>query len=207
MNDIVSYNNFLQNSMASSCNIDVFEKLIITELSTPICDYHNAIELIRNNFSRCMSYKLLVIGAYIVSEWSTDENEFLIILKAIEKHLDLDNRSLVWWLDAHHLQFRCKDYLNSKEYYTSLCKSIEYSQKGVFNMIAYAQLQSNTIGFSAQDIINNISHVYCYDEIMSMPVEQKANIDDYISEHIMGTKLSYSVYEHVIKKVNDICKV
>lgn len=202
MCDIVDYNKYLFNQYKISNDIKIFEKYVISELLPPIGDYINAVKLIRENYSKFISFKLLIVGAYISSEWHIGENEMLDILNKMCEYLSPKYQSMVWWLNAHHLQFYDRNFESNKDYKRFLLNSVECDKSGVFNLLALARIDKKECKYTGDDILKNIHTINNpLDENSSMTLEQCTDPTFYIEEHIWGTNITDIVYNFVLNDV------
>lgn len=199
--DIVCYNNELASKFSSSPNPTILLQYIVSEILPPICDYENAIKIVQENYPTYADYTALIIGAYLFSEWCVGRNELLGELNQIIDGLPEKEKAIVYFLNANHLRHIDENYAKNPAYLHNLIKSTEIQIPFVRNWLWFSELQTSSeqakVCISTAN--NNVQKVYSSQEISELLIEQMATPDFYINEHILGTHLSYAVYELLFK--------
>lgn len=176
--------------------IDVLEKYVVSETISPIADYKNAIEIIRANYCCQVNSTLLIIGAYLASEWSEGHNELLEILNKMYGYLPQKEKMIVHFLNAHHLRFRDPMYKCNPNYKMHLLKSLNGDTPFATNRRYLAELYA---GDKAKEMyteaMSNVVKVHSKSELEQMTIVQLVEPEAFINEHILGTHISYINYE------------
>lgn len=177
------------------------ETYVMSEILPPIRDYENAVEIIPSNFSDNLSNELLIVGAYLSSGWTDDKNQLLEYLQTRYHAFSQSVKSIFWFLNAWHLRCRNCEYATDPMYTAYLKRSISYGNKFVYNRIyledAVSAQQCQKLHAEA---LENICKVYSQSEIESMTVDQMADSDMFIKEHVLGTHIPYTCYEVLCNK-------
>lgn len=202
IDNVFEYNEKLfQEYNSNPYNVNIFEKYICSELMTPIEDFINVFNVLRKNYKCCINSTLLIVGAWCISSWSSEENEMLEILNKMYPYLPEKEQAIVLYLNAYHLQCRYKEYEVLPSYRKYLLESIEKPVPFVFNRIDLSRLCKRDEGRElVKDAISNVVHVFGDEE----PVLDSLTLEDFINEHILGTHISPIVYGLLQDDYNDL---
>lgn len=197
MDDIILYNQYLSEQFQKTKDVHVLERFVLSELCAPIADFPNAIQIIRQNYKEVTSYRLLVIGAHIQPGWDDKQNEFLDILDAMCPFLCSQQQSVIWWLHALDTRIRDEHYKTNEKYREFLTKSVQCDSSSVFNLLEYINIFSHC-GFTRKDVLNNVQKVYSHEELKSLNLCFFTDPEEYIAEHLLGTRISYLAYQDLL---------
>lgn len=197
--DILSYNKHLLECFVQDPTADMLSKYVMSETLSPIEDYSNAINLIRSNYPVYSDTTLLIVGAYLISEWFLESNDLLEILNNQIERLSMVNQAIVYYLNAHHLRRREKSYYKNPKYLENLCKSTEIAVPFVGNFLYLAELQTdkNAVQRVLDRAIANIQKVYSEEEIRQMTFEQLTSPQSFVEEFILQTHIPYVTFESI----------
>ena len=201
--DIFSYNQQLSQAFSHSPTPELFAKYIVSETIPPIADYQTAVQLVIDNYPRYTNTHALIIGAFLSSEWCEGNNQLLEILNQNFADLSIEERAITCFLNANHLRMRDKNYRENPAYIENLIKSTEPTVPFVFNYRELAKWETDKN--KAQELLDlakkNIIKVYTHKEIEALTLEQLVSPQFFIREHILGTHLSYVVYESLVDSI------
>lgn len=196
---VVEYNKYLEKQYATSGNIDTLIRYVVSETLPPIEDFENAIKIIRNNYTVNINSTLLIIGSYLLSGWSSEENEMLKILNEMYQFLTEKEQSITSFLNAYQIRFHDKNYKFSEKYKMYLSESVKINTPFVFNRVWLAELVSPEVSRSLKvEAINNIEKVYSLTDINKISISTYTDPNFFINEKILGTQISYIVKEDIM---------
>ena len=202
MKHIEPYNRLCARCWLKTGRMDALERYAVSETLAPIGDYPNAIRLIRQYGPTRCSTRLLAIGAHLISVWTPEPNDLLDCLMDRAASLTPEEMAIAWFLKAQYLRFREPDYLEIPAYRMCLTRSIAaYSGHFVNNRLYYAELLPWPDGESMyQEALWHVVSISGPSEIAAMTLEQLTDPDFYIREHILGTHISYAVYDAMMQR-------
>jgi hypothetical protein len=177
-----------------------FEPYAMSELLSPIEDYQNFLKLVQENYNLLHGYNLIYIAAYLNSLWHVGNKFFINALNALESTMCLEDKSIVYYLNA--LEVRSNDKNNITKYKYFLEKSVEYSKtfKFVNNRLDLAHILK---GKEAKDLmaeaIQNVSEVLTDKQISERDVGYFLSSQHYIDEFILGTLITARKFNELQK--------
>ena len=197
MKHIEAYNRLCARRWLETGRMDALERYVISETLAPIGDYPNAIRLIRQHGATRCSTRLLAIGAHLISVWTPEHNDLLDCLMDRAASLTPEELAIAWFLKAQYLRFREPDYREIPAYRTCLTRSIAaYSGHFVNNRLYYAELLPAPDAENMhREALRHVVSVSGPSEIAAMTLKQLTDPDLYIRERILGTHVSYAVYD------------
>lgn len=197
--DVFAYNQYISECFSKKPSAAMLSKYVMSEMLSPIEDYYNAIKLIRENYPTYSDTSLLIIGAYLISEWLPGSNDLLEILNNRLELLSMSDQAIVYYLNAHHLRRTEKNYSKNPYYLENLRKSTEIEVPFVRNRLYLAEMQSDKKIFELmfRRALANIKKVYSKQEIMEMTKEHFLSPQTFIEEFILQTHISYLIYESI----------
>ena len=190
------YNDMLRQEFELRKDIYSLTRFVLSETLTPICDYANAVELIRANFHRCTSGQLLIIGAFLISTWLPQVNDFLQVLNVMHASFPEREQAIIHYLNAYHMFMHEDNYRHNPDYYSELVKSTSFKTKFVYNHYRLAEITSGQAARNnVEEALQNVIKVYTYEELRGMTTDSLADPQEFINEHILGTHISQPNYE------------
>jgi len=195
--NLISYNQQLSREFAENPTPERLARYAVSETLAPIEDYPNAVKIILDNYPRYTDLTSLIIGAYASSGWCGSKNELLNILNQKADQMSDQEHAILCFLNAHHLRMTDCRYSEKPEYSENLITSTRKGIPFVFNYLYLSELESDKI--KSQELLSlaveNVQKVYSAKEIDDLTLEQFASPQFFIDHYILGTHLSYVVYE------------
>ena len=200
---IEEYNKQAKKDFEKYGGIDLLTKYIMSETLSPIEDYGNVVNIIRSNYHKLISGKLLIIGAYSATNWLSSQNELLAILELMYDHMPNTEKAIIHYLKADNIYVKNSLKENSK-YLFELHKSISFTDVPFVNN--HRRIAEISSGSDAKKHYNtallNIQKVYSEDEISELAsLEALLNPQSFINEFILGTHISSVIYEEIKNKL------
>lgn len=204
--NVVEYNIKLREEYEKTHSIDALEKYVLSETLAPIEDFENAVRLIRESYEHAVSCNLMIIGAFLCSEWcfGDTDNDLLHILNEMYPQLSLQKKGIVDFLNAHEIYFRDQShYRVNPQYERLLRQSIDENPHCVRSRAYLAELYSESSRATArtfyEDAIAHILEVLSAAKLKKMCIEDFLQPEAFIQEHILGTHISYVNYEFYLE--------
>lgn len=197
--NIVEYNNIIKQKHENFGGIELLGKYVVSEILSPIEDFENAVNIIRKNYKNGVNSTILIIGAYLISEWLDNDNEMLRILNSIQNYLPIYEQAIISFLNAHHLLFQDENYKDNPKYENYLLDSIgKCDAPFVNNRLYLARLYNGKKAKKLyEEALSNIVKVNSLIDIKTLKLENYVNPESYIREFITGTYISYINYESI----------
>lgn len=191
-----TYNEVCAARFAETQRVEALEAYVMSEILPPIGDYANAVQLILNHYTEDIRTQLLIVGAYLASNWTSGPNRLLEYLQIRYRTLPAREKSIFWFLKAHHLRSTNRSYKMDSAYMTYLKRSVSYTGKFVNNRLYLEEAVSEEEGKKLhEEALKNICKVYSQGEIDAMTVEQLAKPEMFINEYVLGTHIPYVCYK------------
>lgn len=197
MTDIEILNKNLQKKFEEEQNYYNLERYVMSEILSPIEDYINAIDIIRNNINLNKGLNLYYIAAYLSAEWIPSSNEFLDTLNSMIDIVDDMDKAIIYYLNAYSLSWSMKNWRKCEKYRLYLLKSIQYSKKKHFvnNRFDLAKvLQGKDTLKYMNEAMENIEKVETIETLKNKSINYWLSSQRFIDEFILGTHLSQEVY-------------
>lgn len=211
MNNVVECNTKLREEYEKTHSIDVLERYVLSETLAPIEDYENAVRLIRESYEHAVSCNLMIIGAFLCSEWcfGDTDNDPLHILNEMYPQLSPQKKGIVSFLNAHEIYFRDQShYRTNPQYERLLRQSIDENPHCVRSRAYLAELCSESSRATAralyEDAIAHILEVLSAEKLKKMRIEDFLQPKAFIQEHILGTHISYVNYEFYVDRIQEL---
>lgn len=186
--DIIALNRALCEEYHKTLDAQVFRKYVMSELLAPIEDVGNAIELIRSRYSTMLDCDLLIIGAYLLTQFYSSENEMLSILNLECNFLPQNLQAIVFYLNALQIEKTDKKYTHSQQYREHLLRSCKLCDQYVYPYYKLAEISSSSERTLLYERAKkNIEHSYTVNEIQKLSIEHFLEPSQYIKEFILGT--------------------
>ena len=180
------------------------EKYVISEIQPPIGDYEHSLLLIYHFGLNAVSKKLLIVGGYIETTWTGKKDACLRALNQLIDGLDDTEEAITFYLNALMMERRDYNFKNSAAYKNWLRMSMKCPVNFVNNRVRLARLlKGEKRKAMYEEALRNIQEVRSLAEIQKIPMEHYLNIDFYIQEMILGTRISYVNYEGILKEMNN----
>ena len=207
--DLVEYNEFLRQEFEKNGDIETLRKYVLTEVLAPIYDQENAVRIIRKYKDTYQDPTLLIIGAYVLTEWLFDEihNDFLDDLNQMRDRLTDRELAIMYYLNAYHMEGRREDgyYADRPEYRENLLRSVACKEPLVNNRMDLARISTEEERKRLYaEALSNVVKVDSLEEIMAMPHEAFAEPDQFINEFITGTHPNDTHYKHLVRSASYI---
>lgn len=202
--NIEAYNKKAKESFEKYGGIDLLTKYVMSETLAPIEDYENVANIIRSNYHRCISGKLLIIGAYSVINWSSSENELLGILNLMYEYLPDEERAIIHYLNASQAYVR-NDLKENEECMIELRKTLNFSMPFVYNRCRIAECSTKEEAKKYyREALDNVQEIFLEENIMKLPLEHFLEPQSFINEFILGTHMIKARYDEIKEKLNQL---
>jgi len=192
-------------------DIKALEEYVISETLSPICDYENAVNIIRDNYKNLINIRLLIIGADLSSSWIFHKkNEMLCMLNCMYEVLPNVDKAIIDYLNAYDIAMRDKEYQENPYYEEYLLKSVATDVVFVKNRIALARLYATRplMRIAARELLNqaltNVLEICTETEISTFEKKHFVDANRYINEFILGTTMSeysYNALKSLLKEL------
>lgn len=183
--------------------IDNLTQYVMSETIAPIEDYVNVVNIIRSNYCAQISGELLIIGAYLATQWTSSENELLTILELMYEHMPNKEKAIIHYLKADRIYVK-NGLKENAEYLSELHKSLEFTDVlFVNNRRRIAELSSgNEARKYYREALSNVQKVYSQEEMSeTTSLEDLLSPQSFINEFILGTYISSLTYEEIKEKM------
>jgi hypothetical protein len=204
MTEIEVYNKNIREEFEKKGGIDLLTKYVMSEIIPPVGDYFNAINIIRANYHLQISGELLIIGAYLTTQWTSDYNDLLGILNLMYNSFPVKERSIVNYLNACEISMKDnKYYRNNSKYIEELKKSICFNTPFVYNHYKLAEVSTRIKARKYYtDALNNVIKINSEIDINNTPFTYFLEPCNFINENILGTHLTYVNFNEITEKIN-----
>lgn len=199
LKEVEEYNEFLRQKFERTKTVEDLLKYVVSETLPPIADYDNAIKVIRENKVAYKNSTLLIIGAYLITEWTYDEeNDLLNDLVEMQDCLSDQELAIMHYLIANHLCGRqsCRQ-LTAHQH---LLQSMKYKGPFVNNRLLCAGFFSAHHSVEMMDrqmmreALENVVEIHDQKYLDSVTEVYFVEPQNFINEHILGTHISDSWY-------------
>lgn len=192
-------NEKMKDDFSKNITYENLEKYAMSELLSPIEDYYNFMEIIKNNLDILENLELVYVATDLERLWS-NESFFLNYLNKQLTSVSDSDKSIILYLNALQIKKTDRNFEKNKEFKSYLRKSVELSKN--FNFVNNRKELANLLTGSdkqkvLKEIHQNIEREYNYDDIKKIDVDEWLSAKFYIDEFITG------VSQNVLEKAND----
>lgn len=192
-------NEKMKDDFSKNITYENLEKYAMSELLSPIEDYYNFMEIIKNNLDILENLELVYVATDLERLWS-NESFFLNYLNKQLTSVSDSDKSIILYLNALQIKKTDRNFEKNKEFKSYLRKSVELSKN--FNFVNNRKELANLLTGSdkqkvLEEIHQNIEREYNYDDIKKIDVDEWLSAKFYIDEFITG------VSQNVLEKAND----
>lgn len=205
MINIENLNKKLQDEFNENKNYYTLERYVMSELLSPIEDYINAINIIKENKHLNKGLNLFYIAAYLNSQWFSESNEFLDKLNKMINFVENKDKAIIYYLNAHNLSCSIHNWKECKKYSFNLMKSIEYSKNIHFvnNRFDMSNLlQGKEAIRYLKEANKNVDKVETIETLKSKSINYWLSSQRFIDEFILGTHLTKEVYNNKFSAID-----
>jgi len=179
-------------------------ELALIQTISPIEDYYVAISILQKYYEQNDDIRVGILGAHLSSVWECyKDNKFLPKLKeTLTKLNDNQQKSIIYYLLAHDM-IRKDKRINRKIYKDLLTKSINLSEKFVYNYYHLAKVSSKRNAKKLmQKAFSQIETISNEKNCEKITLEDLVSYDFYLNERILGIKSSN--FENLIEFYSDL---
>jgi hypothetical protein len=188
---------FLSNARVDE--VDLALRLAILISAPPIGDFDEANRLLVTYYRHNPDIRVGILGAYLSAQWpSAAHNIFLQMISERMQLLIQEHAAIVHFLYAYNMFMRDEVNQHRQVYIGHLKQSIDISDQFVYNYYHLAQVSTPTNARSLMRIaLGNVTSIIPADSLGAL--EELTDYDNYIAEHITGTKLSCVNYQRFLE--------
>lgn len=199
---VVEYNDKIRKEYERIKSIELLERYVISETLSPIADFGNAIHIIRSHYVHHTNVSLLIVGAYLISKWTEEDNEMLNALNCIYTQLPNKQKAVTCFLNAYHMYMRTNDFFSSTKCKEWLLESIKLYEQMVNSRLLLAGFFE---GLEAKKIyteaISHVEKVRSAQEIKKLDVACLSTVEEFVNEHIIGIHLTEENMKSIQSKI------
>lgn len=191
-------NNKLKNDFNERKDYSSLEKYVMSELLTPIEDYHNAVNIIYQNINLLENLNLLYIASYLNSEYSMGYDDLLIKLNSILEKVDDKNKSIIYYLTAYDIICKDKEWKKNNNCISCLKKSVHMVDgfKFVNNRFYLAKCVDKFLAKQlAIESLENVNDKHTVESLKTISQEYWLSSQSFIDEFILGISITDIVYK------------
>ncbi|MBQ7972909.1 MAG: hypothetical protein IJ291_05605 [Lachnospiraceae bacterium] len=197
MNNIEKLNKRMEKEFIDNKNYVSLERYVMSELMSPIEDFINAINIIRENDEYIEGLNLYYIAAYLSAEWILEANDFLRKLNGMINLVNDNDKAIIYYLNAYSIFFSEKNVRSNENYKINLLKSIECSKNTNFVNNRY-DISKTFEGKEAEnylkDALTNVKIIETKETLKTKPMDYWLSSQRFVDEFILGTHLTQEVY-------------
>jgi len=186
---------------------DFVLELALVQAMTPIEDYYVSISILQKYYEQDDDIRVGILGAHLSSVWECyKDNKFLPKLKeTLTKLNDNQQKSIIYYLLAHDM-FRKEDFKTKKDIYMDLLtKSVNLSEKFVYNYYHLAELSNKKNAKSLmQKAFTQIESILNEESFEKFTTIDFISYNFYLNEHILGIDLSDSNFDRLVEFYNSL---
>ena len=164
----------------------------LLEALAPIEDFSFAIDILREQYSKYNDFRIAVLISFWMSTWENYKpNDFLECLNEFLLNGSNQQKAIIYYLNAYDIFMRSRQWHKQNEYVDFLKKSVDLSEKFVYNFYRLAQVSDKeTAKKLMEKAFSNVEKVNNEEECRNMRMENFLDFEVFLQEYILGTELS-----------------